>query len=453
MSPTSYQTAPPRGPQRYRRHLTATTCPVRASIRSVTTPIWFQACGNLATNPGQKRRRGRVAHPAPIQKIGLIVVGLVLALVTAACSDDTNATDQSPSTTTPSTTTSSTSTTTTQKQAPQTTAPTSTTTTLAEPALIGWEDLENLSFELDGDTIGLEDGQATISYGGASETMIPAAEPGHSRRPRQRRRRRPGHTHHRTVRRNRRLPPDRSRDQQRGNSRVPNASARRRSHHHRRDRSPTRSDRSDAAGPPRRRTVHRHHPTHNPRNRPDRSGTSSPSDQHQTAQEPPVARTGTARHSHPFRGRGDIGHRNRDDRAEPAADLHLAGQRATGDQRRTDGTARSLVDRRLRLFRARLPGRPNPDNRHGPTRQRTLEAGHRLHPRGSRRLRDDRHGAAARSFHRSQPGGPAANDPHKTDRGSWRCCLSHHRRRSAPRLHAADARHPRSPQRPQQPSS
>ena len=37
---------------------------------------------------------------------------------------------------------------------------------------MAWEDLESLSFELDGDTIELEDGQATFSYGGASETMF-----------------------------------------------------------------------------------------------------------------------------------------------------------------------------------------------------------------------------------------------------------------------------------------
>ncbi len=92
----------------------------------------------------------------------------------AACSDDTTAPDQNISTTTLSTTTSSSTSTstTTEKQAPQTTAPPSTTTTIAKPALIAWEDLENLSFELDGETIELEDGQATISYGGASETVF-----------------------------------------------------------------------------------------------------------------------------------------------------------------------------------------------------------------------------------------------------------------------------------------
>ena len=68
--------------------------------------------------------------------------------------------------------TTATSTTTTQKRAPQTTAPTSTTTTLAEPALIGWEDLESLSFELDGDIIELEGGESSFSYGGASTTMF-----------------------------------------------------------------------------------------------------------------------------------------------------------------------------------------------------------------------------------------------------------------------------------------
>ena len=117
-----------------------------------------------------------MANVATTQKVGQILVGLVLLIVTAACADDTTATDQNPSTTTPSTdttdTTTTSTTTTLQTQAPQTTAPPSTTTTPAEPALIGWEDLENLSFELDGDTVGLEDGQATISYDGDSETMF-----------------------------------------------------------------------------------------------------------------------------------------------------------------------------------------------------------------------------------------------------------------------------------------
>ena len=115
-----------------------------------------------------------MANVATTRNGALVLIGLVLAMVMAACADDTTATDQNPSTTTPSTnTTNTTSTTTTaQTQAPQTTAPPSTTTTPAEPALIAWEDLENLSFELDGDTVGLEDGQATISYGGDSETMF-----------------------------------------------------------------------------------------------------------------------------------------------------------------------------------------------------------------------------------------------------------------------------------------
>lgn len=115
-----------------------------------------------------------MANVATTRNRALVLIGLVLAMVMAACADDTTATDQNPSTTTPSTTSTTTTTTTTtiQTQAPQTTAPPSTTTTPAEPALIAWEDLENLSFELDGDTVGLEDGQATISYGGASETMF-----------------------------------------------------------------------------------------------------------------------------------------------------------------------------------------------------------------------------------------------------------------------------------------
>ena len=114
-----------------------------------------------------------MANVATTRNGALVLIGLVLAIVTAACADDTTATDQNPSTTTPSTTANTTTTTTTiQTQTPQTTAPPSTTTAPVEPALIAWEDLENLSFELDGDTVGLEDGQATISYGGDSETMF-----------------------------------------------------------------------------------------------------------------------------------------------------------------------------------------------------------------------------------------------------------------------------------------
>ena len=114
-----------------------------------------------------------MANVATTRNGALVLIGLVLAIVTAACADDTTATDQNPSTTTPSTTANTTTTTTTiQTQTTQTTAPPSTTTAPVEPALIAWEDLENLSFELDGDTVGLEDGQATISYGGASETMF-----------------------------------------------------------------------------------------------------------------------------------------------------------------------------------------------------------------------------------------------------------------------------------------
>ena len=98
---------------------------------------------------------------------GLVLVAVVLALTAAACSDSATA---PPNTTT--TTPASTSTSTSQKPAPPSTSPPSTTTTIAEPALIAWEDLENLSFELDGETIELKGGQATISYGGESETVF-----------------------------------------------------------------------------------------------------------------------------------------------------------------------------------------------------------------------------------------------------------------------------------------
>lgn len=114
-----------------------------------------------------------MADPATNRKTALVIFGLVLAWMAAAYASDNDLPDQSPSTSSSSiTTTSSTSTTTPQAGAPQTSAPASTTTTVAEPALIAWEDLESLSFELEGDTIELQEGEATVSYGGASTTMF-----------------------------------------------------------------------------------------------------------------------------------------------------------------------------------------------------------------------------------------------------------------------------------------
>ena len=43
------------------------------------------------------------------------------------------------------------------------------TPTVVEQWGIDWEDLENLAFEVDGETLQLENGQVTVSYGGASE--------------------------------------------------------------------------------------------------------------------------------------------------------------------------------------------------------------------------------------------------------------------------------------------
>ena len=108
-----------------------------------------------------------MADLAPIRKAALIVVGLALAWMAAACASDDNLADQ----TSPSSSSTTTSTTL-PAQVPQTSAPVSTTTTLAEPAEIAWEDLASLSFEWGDDTIVLEDGQATLSYGGASETVF-----------------------------------------------------------------------------------------------------------------------------------------------------------------------------------------------------------------------------------------------------------------------------------------
>ncbi|MDE0699270.1 MAG: polysaccharide deacetylase family protein [Acidimicrobiaceae bacterium] len=106
-----------------------------------------------------------MADPAPKQKMALIVIGLVLAWMAAACADNNDSTDQTSSTSTTTTTT-------VRAQAPETSAPASTTTAVAETALIAWEDLENLSFELEGDTIELEGGESEISYGGASTTFL-----------------------------------------------------------------------------------------------------------------------------------------------------------------------------------------------------------------------------------------------------------------------------------------
>ena len=40
------------------------------------------------------------------------------------------------------------------------------------PDPIGWEDLEHLTVEIDGEVVRLEGGRATVSYGGASATMF-----------------------------------------------------------------------------------------------------------------------------------------------------------------------------------------------------------------------------------------------------------------------------------------
>ncbi|MDE0605611.1 MAG: polysaccharide deacetylase family protein [Acidimicrobiaceae bacterium] len=113
-----------------------------------------------------------MADPAPKQRTALIVIGLVLAWMAAACADNNDSTGQTSSTSTTTTTTTATTTTTPQAEAPQTTAPPNTTTTVAEHDLIAWEDLENLSFQLAGDTIELHNGEAAVSYGGESASMF-----------------------------------------------------------------------------------------------------------------------------------------------------------------------------------------------------------------------------------------------------------------------------------------
>ena len=46
------------------------------------------------------------------------------------------------------------------------------TTTSPEPDPIGWEDLEHLTVEIDGEVVRLEGGRATVSYGGASASIF-----------------------------------------------------------------------------------------------------------------------------------------------------------------------------------------------------------------------------------------------------------------------------------------
>lgn len=106
-----------------------------------------------------------MADPAPKQNTALIVIGLAMALMAAACADNNDSTDETSLTSTTTTTTA-------RAQAPETSAPVSTTTTVAEPVLISWPDLENLRFELAGETIELEGGEFELSYGGASTTMF-----------------------------------------------------------------------------------------------------------------------------------------------------------------------------------------------------------------------------------------------------------------------------------------
>ena len=91
---------------------------------------------------------------------------------TAARSIPTTSTTSTMSTTSTTSTMSTTSTTTIPPEAPPTTA--SSPSDVSQDDAPGkadgidWEDLEHLSFEIDGDAVRLEGGRATVSYGGAS---------------------------------------------------------------------------------------------------------------------------------------------------------------------------------------------------------------------------------------------------------------------------------------------
>ena len=94
--------------------------------------------------------------------LALLLAGVVLALASGACgserSPDPPAQDPLPSNTSQAPVSSS----------PVTTAPPKAPQTIALPDGIVWEDLESLAFELDGQSIQLASGTATITYGGAS---------------------------------------------------------------------------------------------------------------------------------------------------------------------------------------------------------------------------------------------------------------------------------------------
>ena len=85
-------------------------------------------------------------------------------------------TARSTSTTSTTTTTSTAVTTSTEPQAPATTtAPPSESPTEeapAEPEAIDWEDLEHLVFEMDGDSVRLDGGRATVTHGGQSTSTF-----------------------------------------------------------------------------------------------------------------------------------------------------------------------------------------------------------------------------------------------------------------------------------------
>ena len=83
---------------------------------------------------------------------------------------------RSTSTTSTTSTTAAPPATSTQPEAPPTTeAPSerlATDDALAEPEPIDWEDLENLTIEIDGDSVRLEGGRATVTYGGLSTSIF-----------------------------------------------------------------------------------------------------------------------------------------------------------------------------------------------------------------------------------------------------------------------------------------
>jgi len=137
---------------------------------------------------GSHRGKPSPGWPRPLVRRLAVLAGL--AVLAAGCSGAGSPRTEPPmtgsATTTPETvaptaarstsTTSTTTTTSTRPEVPTTTAPapseSPTDEAPEEPEAIDWEDLEHLTIEIDGDPVRLEEGRATVTYGGLSTSIF-----------------------------------------------------------------------------------------------------------------------------------------------------------------------------------------------------------------------------------------------------------------------------------------